>query len=386
MKTPKAMPVMDKKEDNILLFHPSMPESVNGPLTETVNSRWIGEGPKVRAFEKAFSEKFGAENAVAVNSGTAALHLAYELIGIGAGDEVIVPLFTCTATNIPLLHLGAKPIFVDVKRDSLNMDESLMEAKITEKTKAIVVVHYGGLPVDMEIVSSIAKRYQLPIVQDNAHALGAEYKGISINAMADYSMYSFQAIKTITTGDGGMLVIHSSDSKKYEEAVRRRWFGIDRSQKQLGVWENDIKEVGHKFQMNDIAASIGLEQLKVVDAYLEKRRALLMCYEKNLSGIEGLQNISGDVDSPIYKHGAWLCTVLVKNRAELQKRLYERQIETNQVHYRNDRYEIFRPYLNQNERYVNMDRIDDEYLVLPLHTELSSADVEFVCSVIREGW
>jgi len=374
------IPLMEVDGENIVLFHPHLPEGTIENVADTLKTRWIGQGPKVARFEREFSKKF-CENrpALAVGSGTDALHLAYVLAGIEEGDEVIAPVFTCTATNIPLLYQRAKVKFADIQLDSLNIDPNHVRKLITEKTKAIICVHYGGLPCDMDELQSIASEYRIPIIEDAAHAVGAKYRGKYIGSISDFTMFSFQAIKHITTGDGGMLVLkdHSLD----EKGKRIRWFGIDRTAKQMGHWENDIREVGYKYQMTDIGAAMGLVGLQHIDETLALRRSLLREYERSLSDIKGIKFVGGGYTDR--EHGAWLCTVIVEQRKNLQRKLLEHRIESNQVHYRNDRYSIFG---KRRDNVPHMDAIEDSYLVLPLHPKMSIKDVQRVCSVIKSGW
>jgi perosamine synthetase len=384
----KEMPLMEPGPDRVVLFHPFVPPSAKTEILDTLDTRWVGQGPKVKRFEELFSEvEAMGKPAVAVGSGTDALHLAYRLCGIDEGDEVIVPVFTCTATNIPLLYQRARLRFVDVEPGSLNIDVSAIEGLINERTKAIVVVHYGGLPCDLDALSRIERDYGIPVIQDGAHALGMRWRGMPMARWSQLTMYSFQAIKHITTGDGGMLVLNSSDDELLKAAQRIRWFGIDREKKQGGIWENDIVEIGYKYQMTDLGASLGLAGLRELDKVLRHRRQVLSTYERCLKNIPGITYFSGAVSSEggTYAHAAWLCTILVQGRRELQRKLYERGIETNQVHYRNDRYSIFRDHV-QGCEFPNMDRIEDDYLVLPLHHMVSVEDAERICDCIRQGW
>jgi dTDP-4-amino-4,6-dideoxygalactose transaminase len=314
-----------------------------------------------------------------VGSGTDALHLAYILAGISDGDEVVVPVFTCTATNIPLLYQRAKVVFADVQRNTLNIDVEHVRRLVNERTKAIVCVPYGGLPCDMDELSAIAKQFGIPVIDDAAHAVGATYKGTPIACLSEFTMFSFQAIKHITTGDGGMLIMR--DGSLAEKAKRVRWFGIDRSAKQLGIWENDITEIGYKYQMTDIAAAMGLAGLEEFPKTIHLRKQLLAAYENGLAGIPGISLMGAGYKDR--EHAAWLCTVLVEDRVKFQKKLREHQIESNQMHYRNDRYSIFG---GRRSDLPNMDAVEDKYLVLPLHTKMTVGDVERVCSVIKSGW
>lgn len=378
-KEPKNdLPLM-QAEEGIVLFHPHIPKNAIKKVTDTLKTRWIGQGPQVDEFEARFKYDFNLSGrALAVGSGTDALHLSYLLAGIKKDDEVLTPLFTCTATNIPLLYIGAKPVFVDVNPKTLNMSVDDIKAKITPKTKAIICVHYGGLPCDMDEIHEIAKEYNIPVIEDAAHALGAKYKGQFIGEISEFTMFSFQAIKHLTTGDGGMLVFKDNDLLK--KSQRLRWFGIDRTDKQKGIWENDIHDVGYKYQMTDISASLGLAGLDEFTETLLHRKRLFKIYLDNLQGIAGL-NIVNDNDER-KEHAAWLFTVTVENRQELQLKLRKNKIESGQTHYRNDRYSIFPIEGN----YPGMDSIDDKYLVLPLHTKMNERDVIRICEVIKQGW
>ena len=373
-------PLMEVKKGNIVLFHPNIPSTGLDEISETLSTRWIGQGPKVEKFEKLFQERFTKKDPViAVGSGTDALHLAYLLSDIKKGDEVIAPVFTCTATNIPLLYMGAKIKFADVQKDTLNINVEHVRQLVSEKTKAIICVHYGGLPCDMEELHQIANEFGIPVIEDAAHALGATYHGSPIGSISEFTMFSFQAIKHITTGDGGMLAF--KDASLLEKSKRLRWFGIDRSAKQKGIWENDIYEIGYKYQMTDIAASLGIASLKEFDQILQYRQNLLYEYMIRLNDVPGIKLIGTNYEDRT--HAAWLCTAVVENRTGLQKKLYENQIESAQVHYRNDRYTVFG---GRQKNLTNMDLLEDKYLVLPLHTKLSIEDVGHVCEVIKSGW
>ena len=371
---------MNVSDGNIVLFHPEVSELAREMVYAQLGTRWIGQGPAVERFETEFSDKFcSGFSSIAVGAGTDALHLAYILAGVERGDEVIAPLFTCTATNIPLLYIGAKPVFADIQPHTLNMDPDHVRRLITNKTKAIVCVHYGGLPCDMDELHVIAKEHSIPVIEDAAHAIGAEYKGKSIGSISDFTMFSFQAIKHITTCDGGFLAMR--DSFLLPKAKRIRWFGIDRESKHKAIWENDIYEVGYKYQMNDISAVMGLAGLEKWDEVKKLRRDLFSAYEEGLADVPGVKFIGGGYTDRV--HAAWLCTVAVDERVRLQYKLREHNIESGQVHYRNDRYTVFRDCKGS---FPNMDAIENNYLVLPLHTKMSIEDVEKIISVIKTGW
>jgi len=374
------IPILPLGQGNIPLFIPEIPAGAFEEVKDTLESRWIGQGPKVDRFEVEFNKLINNPNeSIAVGSGTDALHLSYLLAGIEPGDEVLTPVFTCTATNIPLLYIGAKPIFVDVDPRTLNIDVNHARTLITKRTKAIVCVHYAGFPCDMDALRELADEFGIPIIEDAAHAVGTQYKGQSVGNISEFTMFSFQAIKHITTGDGGLLTF--KDSSLLEKAKRLRWFGIDRSAKQLGVWENDIKEIGYKYQMTDLGAAIGLASIRNFEQTLSLRRSLLHRYYENLESYKNLEILGRETKDVV--HAAWLFTIRIQNRKRLQAKLLENGIESNQVHYRNDRYSIFTP--NRLDL-PNMNQIEDEYLVLPLHTKMNQDDVDRICNVIKAGW
>jgi perosamine synthetase len=368
------------RKDPVVLFHPFVPPEAAESVTQVLSTRWIGQGPLVDEFEQAFEKLIGSGKSLAVGSGTDALHLAYLLAGVGPGDEVICPVFTCTATNLPLLYIGATPVFADVDPHTMNIDPMSVRSLITEKTKAIVTVDYGGLPCDYEEINRIAVEFGLKVIDDAAHAIGATYKGTQIGAVADFTTFSFQAIKHITTGDGGLL--HVKDPELAEKGKRLRWFGIDRKAKFSGIWENDITEVGYKYQMTDIGAAMGIAGLARLEEVLSHRRSLLKAYEDGLSDFQGLENVGLHAQNDRV-HSAWLHTILIENREDLKKKLMSHGIESGQVHYRNDMYTIFG---SRRDNLPNMDKLESQYLVLPLHMKVTPEDVFDICQIIRSGW
>lgn len=355
--------------DPIVLMRPYVPESAIEAVSAVLRSRWIGQGPKVEEFERRFSAAFDRP-ALAVGSCTDALHLAYIMAGIGPGDEVIAPLFTCTATNIPLLYQGAKIRFADVAPGSLNVDPHAVAAMVNDRTKAIVVVHYGGATLPLGGLMNAAVGSGIPIIEDCAQALGAPDI-----AYCDYACFSFQAVKHVTTGDGGMLLLPKEQA---QEARRRRWFGIDRQAKLNGTWANDISELGYKYQMTDIGAAMGLAGLDVLELQVDWRRGLAALYASQLRTTDGIWLLDYDPQG-----AAWLMTVAVERREDLRRKLKHADIESDQVHYRNDRYSIFNEFRGE---FPNMDAIDSKYLCLPLHMGMSQSDVNRVCHVIKTGW
>lgn len=379
-KSMDEFPLMQEGE-GITLFTPYIAPEAFDEVKDTLNSRWIGQGPKVDLFEKQFKTKLTPNNEViSTGSGTDSLHLAYLLAGVSAGDEVITTVFTCTATNLPILYNGAVPVFADIDPLTMNIDVNDIEHRITKNTKAIVAVDYGGIPAEYEKLLALCSQYNLFLISDAAQSLGSQYQGKPISDYADFTTFSFQAIKTITTADGGMLALKNKDL--LDKAKRLRWFGIDRTSKQKGTWENDIYEVGYKYQMSDLSACLGLTALKNLDKLISHRQDLLRTY------VEFLNSSSARVvnveDNALKTPSPWLCTLILEGgRLDLMKKLREKNIESAQVHYRNDRYSVFG---SRREDLPNMDSIENNYLVLPLHHNINSVQVEYICSIINSGW
>jgi perosamine synthetase len=350
------------------LFKPYIPQGVINEVSNVLHTRWIGQGPKVNLFERRFEEKFGIKNAVSVNSGTAALETAYDLIGLKPGDEVISTPLTCTATNLPLVRLGIKIVWADIRRETLCIDPVDVRAKITEKTKAIIQVHLGGIRADVGC-------NHIPVVSDAAQALGI-FTG-------DYTCCSFQAIKHITTGDGGMLVCPGE--RKRNEAKMYRWFGIDREKKIANNWQAykdrkmtfDIKFPGAKRHMNDIAAAMGLVGLEAYDDVMRHRSRLFDLYRRQLAGIPGITLIDG----PENKY--WLTTILVERRDDFARKMFEEGIDTNLVQIRNDVYKIFG---GERADLPVLNSIEDKYCSIPIGMHVSEDDVNYICDVIKGGW
>lgn len=376
MKPMNEYPLL-ASEHGVPLFHPHVSSKAQEYVTTALASRWIGQGPKVDEFERKLCDIIDSTGSiVAVSSGTAALHLAYLLADISANDEVICPVFTCTATNIPLLYIGAKIVFADISINTLNIDVDNIEALITDKTKAISIVDYGGRPVDYVQLRKICDKHNIKLIADLAHCVDASVSGQSILKYVDFAIFSFQAIKTITSADGGAIYI--SDTNLTEKAKRLRWFGIDRTEKQKGTWENDITEIGYKYQMNDIQAAIGLANLEDFKEIRSIRRSIFSTYKSCFltAGIKLFETTDDRIDFT-----PWLATIDTAGKRQLvMDTLRKYNIESAQVHYRNDRYSIFKKYVDKS--FPNMDRIEDSYLVLPLHTKMDVNDAEKISKIV----
>ena len=374
MKSFKDYPLMESKKKNVTLFYPYISKNSFKSVKKVLSSRWIGQGPLVDKFEDVFSRQFcGNLPAVAVGSGTDALHLAYILAGIKKGDEVICPVFTCTATNIPLLYIKANIKFADIDEKDLNISVDHVEKLITKKTKAIVFVNYGGLLCDLERLNKLAKKHKILLIQDAAQSLGAKFNNKDIAKFADFTIFSFQAIKHITSGDGGVLCLKNKTLSKKAKIVR--WFGIDRLKKQGGTWENDIVDIGYKYQMTDIGAALLLDSMKEFNKIKKIRNRIHDLYVDKLSNTPHLRCLKNS--DPRAKPVIWLTTILTDFKDHVQKILRTKLIETNQVHFRNDRYTIFKKFC-KNKKFPNMDKLEDKYLVIPTHTKMSLHDASNV--------
>src|SRR4029077_5711543 len=253
-------------------FHkPAIGEDEIHSVVETLQSGWLTTGPKVKRFEEHFAKYLDCRHAIAVNSGTAALHLALDAVGIREGDEVIVPAMTFAATAEGVLYFKARPVLVDCQRDTLNLAPTQIESAITSKTKAIIPVHIAGLACDMDQIVEIAKKHHLKVIEDAAHPLPASYGGSRIGTMRDMSCFSFYATKTITTGEGGMA---TTDNSEWAERMRMMSLhGIShdawKRYTKEGSWYYEILYPGFKYNLTDIAAAIGIEQLKKCDEFWE---------------------------------------------------------------------------------------------------------------------
>jgi perosamine synthetase len=290
-------------------------EEIQG-VVECLRSGWLTTGMKVKEFESKFAEYVGVKHAIAVNSCTSALHLALEAAGVGPGDEVITTPMTFTATAAVVEHLRARPVFVDVDARTLNMDPAAIEKAITPRTKAILPVHFAGQPCDMDAIGEIARRHGLVVVEDAAHAIPARYKGRMIGTLSPLTCFSFYATKNITTGEGGMV---TTDDDRYAERIRlMSLHGMNRDAwkryMQGGAWSYEIVAPGFKYNLTDVAAAIGLPQLKRCDEFHRRRIEIVQSYQRGLSGVRG---VSLPEVSDVESH-AWHLYVIQVEAAELK--------------------------------------------------------------------
>jgi len=279
-----------EKIDFLPFFVPDIGEEEIAEVVDSLHSGWITTGPKTRLFERNFAEFLGnGVEAVAVNSGTAGLHLALEALGIGAGDEVITTPYTFTATAEVVRYLGARPVFVDIDPGTFNIDPLMIEAAITPRTRAIIPVHFAGLTCDMDAIMDIARHYRLAVVEDAAHALPATCKGNLVGTLkSDVTMYSFYANKTLATGEGGMIVTRSSEIASRCRVMRLHGISrdaFDRYTSTKPAWYYEVIAPGFKYNMTDLAASLGIHQLKKVWSFHERRGHIAAQYDAELADL-----------------------------------------------------------------------------------------------------
>ncbi len=349
--------------------------------TQTLLSTYLSEGKRVKEFEEQLSAQLGLYNPVALNSGTSALHLALVLAGVGAGDEVILPAQTFVATGLVILMQEAIPVFADIDPTTGNISPHSILTKLTSRTKAIIPVHWGGYPCDMDEINAIGDQHGLAVVEDAAHALGATYKGKPIGAVSRFTAFSFQAIKHLTTGDGGALCC--TDISDAHNALVRRWFGIDRANSQpsvLGERVYDIDGVGFKYHMNDLAASLGLGNLETFSLRLARRQQIGLLYREQLACVPGLQLLRSDPDRT---HAYWLFTILVERREDFIRKLASYGIPASVVHLRIDHNTVFG---GLREDLYGQAEFNERQVSIPVHEALSEEDVDKIIDTIRSGW
>lgn len=290
-------------------------------VTEAVKSGWLSQGKFIQEFEEKFSEYCGVRYGISCSSGTAALHIAIESMGIGKGDEVIVPSFTMIGSCNAIIYSGAKPILVDSELKTWNIDIDKIEEKITDKTKAIMVVHTYGHPVDMDGVREISVKYGIPVIEDAAEAHGAEYKGKKAGSLGDIAAFSFYANKIITCGEGGMVVTNNNQWADKARLLRMHYFGKPRFLHE---------RLGYNYRLTNLQAAVGLAQLEKIEEYVNARRNNAMKYNHLLKSVQG---ITTPPEAKWAKNVYWMYGVLVEddfgiNRSQLGEELLGRGIET----------------------------------------------------------
>ena len=372
---------LSKLNLKIRMFSPYVsPKSITH-VEKVLKSGYLGEGPIVKEFEKTFSQLTGSKYPVAVNSGTSAIHLAVVMAGVKPGDKVITTAQTMMATSHAILAQFAKPVFADIQYETGNINPKDIEKRITKKTKAILPVHWTGYPCDMDEIHEIAEKHSLPVIEDAAHALGAYYKKKPVGTNSPYTCFSFQAIKHVTTADGGMICLDNKE--KYDDARRKRWFGIDRDKRKpsiLGEPEWNVTEVGYKYHMNDFSAALGIENLKELKQILKRRAEIVKRYREGLSKIKNIKLFERKSDR---ESANWLFSMHVKKRVDFIRMMLKKGIEVSVVHNRIDSNGAFGP-LRKDLR--QLAKFTETHISIPLHNCLSDDDVDYILKCIRGGW
>jgi len=364
----------------IPLFKVAMSRRVEAPVIETLYSGYIGQGSKVNEFEKVLGETFSNPRVLTTSAGTHALHLALRLSNIGPGDEVITTPLTCTATNMPILMQGADIVWADVNTD-FNIDHVSVQEKITEKTKAIICMHWGGYPCDLSELRDISKRHKIPLIEDAAHSFLSNYKGSLIGECeySDFTMFSFQAIKHLTTIDGGALFCKRDVD--YQRGKLLRWYGINRESLRRDMrCEEEILEYGYKYHMNDICATIGLNNFELVDDNVEKCRDNALFYEKELEGVDGV-TITQHKDDRLSSY--WLFTIMVEDRTSFAYKMGSKGIHVSRVHERNDKHEFSKKFRCDLPK---LDSFIDNMICIPVGWWVTKEDREYIIEEIKSGW
>jgi dTDP-4-amino-4,6-dideoxygalactose transaminase len=359
-------------------------------VVETLRSGWLTTGPKAKQFEREFAGFLGVADGVAVNSATAALHLALDAIGLKEGDEVIVPTMTFAATGEVVQYLKAKPVLVDSEDDTLNMSPEAFERAITPRTRAVIPVHFAGHACDMDPILDIARRHEIRVIEDAAHAFPAHYRGRIIGTLGDITCFSFYATKTITTGEGGMLV--SNNVEIIDRARIMSLHGISRDAWKRytaeGSWYYEILYPGYKYNLTDIAAAIGIEQLKKAQRFLDARRRIAQRYDESFSDLP-------EVRLPVVREGvdhAWHLYVvrLQLDRLRINRNDFIDQLKTRNIgtsvhfiplhlhpHYRGG-------WGYQPTDFPVANAAYEEVVSLPIYTRMSDEDVQTVIDAVRD--
>jgi perosamine synthetase len=354
-------------------------------VVKTLQSDWLTTGPAVDAFEAEFADAVGASQAVAVSNGTAALHAIMHAIGIGPGDEVIVPAMTFAATANAVVYLGGKPVFADVDPDSLLIDPDRVEERIGPHTKAVIAVDYTGHPCDYNALKQLCDRFNLVLAADGCHALGAMYEGQKVGSLAEMTAFSFHPVKHITTGEGGMVTTNNVEHNRCLRIFRNHGISTDfREREKSGSWYYEMTDLGYNYRISDIQCALGRSQLKKLPRFLEHRAAIAQIYTEAFSQTEHIRPLAVSAD---VRHAWHLYVVRVEfdrlgiDRKKAFNHLRAKGIGVN-VHYLPVHLHPF--YQRSFGTHTGMCPIAesayDQILSLPIHPAMSEADIEFVIS------
>ena len=335
----------------IKIFKPFMSETAKKYVLEVLNTDQLAEGPFVKKFEEAFSKKYGLD-CISLNSGTSVFELIYDILDIKEGDEVIVPIIGHPANALSVIRRKAKVVLGDITEGFL-LDPKDVERKITSKTKAVVYVNFGGASEGLEEISKICKKNNLKLIEDAAQSVPDNSYGLG-----DFTMFSLQAVKLLTAGDGGMLYCKNPEDKA--KAKRLRWFGFDR---ELSQNDRTITEAGYKYHMNDITAAIGLGNLEEIHMPLKQRRIISDIYRSS--------------KHPFLVY-PWLTILIHEKVDKVETLLKEKNIDCGQFHYRLDKYPIF-----EKNDCPMMDKLEHQYLLIPAHHQVDEEDAHNIISYVN---
>ena len=376
----------------IPLSKPTISESMIDEVVDTMKSGWLTTGPKVKLFEKLFSEYVGHPNVVSVNSGTAALHIAILLLNLSRGEEVITPSITWPSAVNMIELCGGVPVFVDCEPDTLNISIADLKNKITNRTKAIIPVHFAGQPVDLDAIYDLVKNKQIQIIEDAAHALGAEYKNAHVGKYSDFAIYSFHPNKNITTGEGGMLTV--KDTKLVDIANRLKFHGVEkhawkRFGKKVKKFEYEVLNPGLKYNMLDLQAAIGIHQLKRLNEFIQTRNVLTKRYSELIKGIKSITPL-GKVTYSI-RHACHLYIIKLNidnigmSRDEFMRKLSDRNIGSGLHYTAIHKHKYFREkYQLKHDTCPNSSFYSERIVSIPLYPLLTYEDQISVVKTIKE--
>jgi dTDP-4-amino-4,6-dideoxygalactose transaminase len=372
----------------IPLFAVFMPNEVDEPLLKVLHSGYIGQGTQVEKFEGELKRYFKHDKLLTLNSGTSGLHLALRLAGVQPGDDVITTPVTCTATNMPIVGNGAKIVWADVDPQTGLIDPEDVAKKINTRTRAIVCVDWGGTPCDLNALRNIAKAYGIKLIEDAAHSIGAVYDGSKVGTIADYTSFSLQAIKHITTVDGGILSVLTELDYKRGKLIR--WYGIDReTERTANRCEDPVQEWGYKFHMNDINATIGLAQIPHLPHVLRYHRENAWYYNWHLDPYF-LKPCRHERLGYSAQSAYWLYTMLLPTkeaRVNFMDWMKQNDVQVSQVHARNDIHPAFQENLSPRTKDTPLPGVEEFYdraVCIPVHWKLTIDEREFIVSLCNE--
>lgn len=385
---------MKRKNKPITFGAPDVGYDEINAIKKVILSKWIGTGPVARQFEKKFKSYKQANYALAVNSCTSAIHISLLALGIGHGDEVLVTSMTFSSTINAIIHSGAKPILIDINSETFNIDSKLLEKKISKKTKGILAVHLAGLPCDMTEILKIKNKYKLFLIEDCAHAVESKYKGKHTGTFGDAGCFSFYSTKNLTTGEGGMILFKKK--KLFEKAKIISLHGLSkdawkRSKKSKVVSKNfhyDVKEIGFKYNLTDINASIGLVQLEKLERNHKKRQILFNEYQKNLMEMPIFTQL---FNKNTVRHGCHLFILaLDKSKTQKSRDNLFTYLSSNKIgcgiNYRSvtDMSVFKKKFGWNNKTCIKSKYLGDNTISLPLHPNMTKSHVKYICKLVRK--